>query len=328
MHRILVIEDEKNIRETLVDLLETQGYEALEAEDGEIGSIRAVRFKPDLILCDVNMPKMNGFEMLEVLNSCMEEKAVPIFVFLTAMVEKKDMRKGMDLGADDYLIKPFSNSELLRIIESKLKKRQQIEGRAVQKERDRISGELHDSAQQLLLAAMMGLQSLLKKIDKLEAKDQNTFKTSLELLSEATNDIREVSHEIVSDPVDDGLKEKIKNIIEPIQKNGSIDFLFDYSLGRKLSADKETGVLRMIQECINNILKHAKASQITISITENNENCQVMIRDNGIGFDVEKKTNGMGMQNLQRRSRELNGSIDIDSIVGSGTSVGIRFPSV
>ncbi len=108
MHRILVIEDDKNIRETLVDLLEMQGYEALEAKDGEIGSIRAVRFKPDLILCDVNMPKINGFEMLEVLNSCMEEEAVPPFIFLTARVEKQDMRKGMDLGADDTGLNPLA----------------------------------------------------------------------------------------------------------------------------------------------------------------------------------------------------------------------------
>jgi len=327
MHRILVIEDEKNIRETLVDLLETKGYEALEAKDGEIGSIRAVRFKPDLILCDVNMPKMNGFEMLEVLNNCMEEEAVPPFIFLTARVEKKDMRKGMDLGADDYLIKPFSNIELLRIIKSKLEKRQRIEARVVHKERDRISGELHDSAQQLLVAAQMGLKSLVKRIDILDAKDQNTFKTSLELLIAATKDIREVSHEIITNqPLEEGLKEKIKKIIEPVHNSGSIDFKFEYSIERKLSDEKEIKLLRMVQECINNILKHAKASQVTISIAEQNGNCQVTVRDNGIGFDVKKKAGGIGIKSLQKRARELSGSIDIDSISGRGTSIRISIP--
>lgn len=327
MYRILVIEDEKNIRETLVDLLETQGYETLEAQDGEIGSIRAVRFKPDLILCDVNMPKMNGFEMLEVLNNCMEEEAVPLFIFLTARVEKKDMRKGMDLGADDYLIKPFSNIELLKIIKSKLEKRQRIEARVVHKERDRISGELHDSAQQLLVAAQMGLKSLVKKIDILDVKDQNTFKTSLELLIAATKDIREVSHEIITNqPLEEGLEKKIKNIIEPVQNSGSIDFKFDYSLERKLSEEKEIGLLRMVQECINNILKHAEASQVTISIAEQNGNCQVTIRDNGIGFDVKKKAEGIGMKSLEKRAQELSGSIDIDSISGKGTSIRISIP--
>ena len=106
----------------------------------------------------------------------------------------------------------------------------------------------------------------------------------------------------------------------------TIDFKFDYSLERKLSDAKEIGLLRMVQECINNILKHAEANQVTIAITEQNGNCQVSIKDNGIGFDVEKKAGGIGMKNLEKRARELSGSIDIDSISGRGTSILISIP--
>lgn len=213
------------------------------------------------------------------------------------------------------------------IEKQQLDKMKLIEAKAVYKERDRISRELHDNAQQLLVAAQMGLNNLVKKVDKLDDKDQKTFKTSQELLRAATKDIREISHEIVTDqPLKESLQRKIKNIIDPIQNSDSIDFKFEYNLDKELTNEQEIGILRMVQECISNILKHAKASQVSISITEQNGNYLVTIRDNGIGFDVEKNTGGIGMKNLQKRARELNGSIDIDSISGSGTSVRINIP--
>lgn len=329
MHRLLVVEDEKNIRETLVDLLEAQGYEALSAADGEMGSIKAVRYKPDLILCDVNMPKMNGFELLEVLNNCMTEEEVPLFIFLTARVEAQDMRRGMDLGADDYVIKPFNSIELLKIIDAKLIKRKQLIDRAVHKERDRISGELHDSAQQLLVAAQLGLSSLLDKISILDDNDQITFKTSLELLKETTNDIRGISHDIVKQPLsDEDLEKKIADIIKPIQNSSPIDFKLNYSLTNKLSSDKELGLLRMIQECINNIIKHAEATEVAISLKEDNKNVQLSILDNGIGFDMKKVKEGFGIKNLQKRAQSFDGKVDIDSIISKGTNIRISLPSV
>ncbi|MEA5596642.1 EAL domain-containing response regulator [Rivularia sp. UHCC 0363] len=121
MTKILVIEDEESVRENIVDLLEAESFEILAAADGKIGVDLAVSEVPDLILCDLMMPNINGYEVLQKLHSQAATATIP-FIFLTARTAKADLRKGMDLGADDYLTKPFTRSELLNTITSRLDK--------------------------------------------------------------------------------------------------------------------------------------------------------------------------------------------------------------
>ncbi len=121
MTKILVIEDEQSVRENILDLLEAESFETLAAANGKIGVELAVSEVPDLILCDLMMPKMDGYEVLKKLNIQATTATIP-FIFLTARTAKADLRKGMDLGADDYLTKPFSRSELLSAIVSRLEK--------------------------------------------------------------------------------------------------------------------------------------------------------------------------------------------------------------
>ncbi|MEQ8339078.1 MAG: response regulator [Cyclobacteriaceae bacterium] len=103
---ILIVDDELNIRETLQDLLEIQGYNTLVAPDGEAAMFMAVRELPDLIISDIMMPKMDGYELLEVIRSYKKTRYIP-FLMLTAKSESEFMRKGMSKGADDYIVKPF-----------------------------------------------------------------------------------------------------------------------------------------------------------------------------------------------------------------------------
>jgi EAL domain-containing protein (putative c-di-GMP-specific phosphodiesterase class I)/FixJ family two-component response regulator len=121
MLKILVIEDDELIQETLVQLLETQNFAVKVADNGRMGVQMALSQVPDLILCDVQMPELNGYEVLETLRQNPLVATIP-FIFLTAQDEKADIRHGMDLGADDYLTKPFTQSELLRSIKSRLDK--------------------------------------------------------------------------------------------------------------------------------------------------------------------------------------------------------------
>lgn len=121
MTKILVIEDENSVRENILDLLEAENYETLAAANGKIGVDLAVSQVPDLILCDLMMPNIDGYEVLKTLNSQANTATIP-FIFLTARTAKADLRKGMDLGADDYLTKPFTRFELLNAINSRLKK--------------------------------------------------------------------------------------------------------------------------------------------------------------------------------------------------------------
>lgn len=121
MKHILVIEDNTEVRENIEETLELSGYQVTAAEDGNVGVQSALENPPDLILCDVMMPKLDGFGVLNILSKKPATADIP-FVFLTAKSEKSDFRRGMNLGADDYVTKPFYKDELLQVIETRLKK--------------------------------------------------------------------------------------------------------------------------------------------------------------------------------------------------------------
>jgi len=119
--KILVIEDNQEVRENLVEILALSNFIVLSAEDGLKGVEIAQTLTPDLILCDVMMPKLDGFGVLNILGKRPDTSGIP-FVFLTAKAEIADFRRGMNLGADDYVTKPFYKDELLSVIETRLKK--------------------------------------------------------------------------------------------------------------------------------------------------------------------------------------------------------------
>ncbi|MFD0797328.1 response regulator [Maribacter chungangensis] len=121
MKKILIIEDNKDVRENTADILELAGYETATAEDGKRGVEETEQFHPDLIVCDIMMPRLDGYGVLEALSKKPETARIP-FIFLTAKSEKDDFRKGMNLGADDYLTKPFEEHELLEAVEVRLQK--------------------------------------------------------------------------------------------------------------------------------------------------------------------------------------------------------------
>lgn len=118
---VLVIEDNDEMRENTAELLVLAGYQVYVAENGKEGLRKAKELRPDLILCDIMMPELDGYGVLRVVDSLPEIAGTP-FVFLTAKSEKTDFRKAMDLGADDYLTKPFDGDDLLRMVDGRLKK--------------------------------------------------------------------------------------------------------------------------------------------------------------------------------------------------------------
>lgn len=123
MKKILIIEDNPEIRENTQEILELAGYKVFSAEDGKDGVEQAIQHIPELILCDITMPVLDGFGVLHMLQRNDQLKDIP-FIFLTAKTERSDFRKGMEMGADDYITKPFSGTDLLTAIESRLKKAQ------------------------------------------------------------------------------------------------------------------------------------------------------------------------------------------------------------
>ncbi|MEH2457956.1 EAL domain-containing response regulator [Nostoc sp.] len=121
MPKILIIEDEEAVRENILDLLEAEGFETLAAANGRIGLHLAISEAPDLIVCDLMMPEMDGYGVLRALREDRSTAIIP-FIFLTAKSAKSDFRQGMDMGADDYITKPFTRAELLSAIMNRLEK--------------------------------------------------------------------------------------------------------------------------------------------------------------------------------------------------------------
>ena len=121
MKTILLIEDNLEIRENTAEILELDGYKVITAENGKMGVEMAMQNPPDLIVCDIMMPLLDGYGVLHMLSKNPETEAIP-FIFLTAKADRGDFRKGMEMGADDYITKPFEDVELLNAIESRFKK--------------------------------------------------------------------------------------------------------------------------------------------------------------------------------------------------------------
>lgn len=140
MKTILLIEDNDDIRENTAEILELANYKVLTAENGKTGVEMALEHRPDLIVCDIMMPVLDGYGVLHLLQKNPQVEDTP-FIFLTAKSERGDFRKGMEMGADDYITKPFSGTDLLNAVESRLKK--------------------SELKKQVLPADMEGLQQLL-----------------------------------------------------------------------------------------------------------------------------------------------------------------------
>lgn len=121
MKKILLIEDNDEIRENTAEILELAMYHVITAQNGKEGTEKAIEHKPDLIICDIMMPLLDGYGVLHTLNKNDTLRHVP-FIFLTAKTERGDYRKAMDFGADDYISKPFDATELLNAVDSRLKK--------------------------------------------------------------------------------------------------------------------------------------------------------------------------------------------------------------
>jgi CRP-like cAMP-binding protein/CheY-like chemotaxis protein len=119
--KILVIDDNTNIRENTAEILDLAGYKTFTAENGKLGVETAVREKPNVIICDIMMPELDGYGVLHLLQKNPDTANIP-FIFLTAKTDRSDFRKGMEMGADDFITKPFEEIELLNAVETRLKK--------------------------------------------------------------------------------------------------------------------------------------------------------------------------------------------------------------
>ncbi len=179
MTKILIIEDEKNIRHNITELLKAEGYDVFCTDNGIIGTLWAQEKNPDLIICDIMMPEIDGYEVLKELRNLPGTELTP-FIFLTAMADKSDIRHGMELGADDYLTKPFTLEEILGAIESRLA-RQKITMQQYNSEQRRAEA-LQKKVNALEESRQQRAEALQRKVDILQeyANKQAQLEAQLE----------------------------------------------------------------------------------------------------------------------------------------------------
>ncbi|MEB3826323.1 response regulator [Phormidium sp. CCY1219] len=175
MTKILIIEDEKVVGLNIRRILQAEGFEAIVAENGVVGVNLAVEQPPNLIICDILMPDVDGYEVLRRLQANSATVGIP-FIFLTAKVERADMRQGFELGADDYITKPFDAEELLRAIAARLNKHNRIT-----EQMSVLSEELHK-----IQTVMAAKERLVQNIDQEFRRPLSNINMALKMLERET----------------------------------------------------------------------------------------------------------------------------------------------
>lgn len=318
--KILVIEDEINIAETLADILELKGFEVRTAPDGETGFSMAVEEQPDLILCDVMMPKMDGYEVLEAVRNHQQMTQVP-FIFLTAKDHSQDFRTGMNLGADDYLTKPVEIETLVRTIENRLKKHNELLEIGHTEENRRMNKDLHDTLQQTLLGLQMKLTRFREK--HVEFMDVTAIDESLDYIKLAFSQFRMILEHGTAFLQEDGFVAGLEKLINRISQYVDFEISIQNELESEIPKAKASILFKAFLEILNNAIKHSRANKLFIHLTKEGPVFSIVILDDGCGFDPDSIPSGSGLANIKDRIKELQGKISIDSAEGNGTAIEI-----
>ena len=200
-------------------------------------------------------------------------------------------------------------------------------------ERRRIAAELHDGVGQVMLAAWMNLQALEPEMATLQPQQQQSLSKAIAMVGEGCKEVREVSHSMMPGALmNKGLQGALKDFTKQIDRKIIAINLHHEGLDKPLNEITESILYRVIQECVNNTIKHAQATELDISLHHNQEGTSVLLEDNGNGFDVKKIFNdnqhaGLGLQNIKTRVEFLNGKVEWDSSPGNGTVVTIFIPA-
>jgi two-component system, sensor histidine kinase and response regulator len=316
MRKILVIDDTDFIREDIATTLQFEGYETLTAEDGLAGVEKARSEKPDLILCDVSMPRLDGFGALEQIRRMDDVSAVP-FIFLTAKAEKADMRRGMELGANDYLTKPFTTDELIEAVNAQFRKLDQIQGMIAHKvttQVNELGANISYALPHEFRTPLTGIISSTDMIDMVANDWKNGKPIDATELEGIAHDIRESAERLRHLTENFLVFTQLQNIasksqeIELLRQQvteggilGMVEDIFHLQasdMGRPgdLSIDVEdsevrlsgTNIYKIIQEVASNALKFSKAgTTVSVKGRVDGTKYSLTVSDKGCGIKTE-----------------------------------------
>ncbi len=200
---------------------------------------------------------------------------------------------------------------------------------AEENERSRIAADLHDGVGQMMSAAKMNLSVFETELDFRNEQQKVSFENVIGLIDESCKEIRSVSHQMMPNALlKSGLASAVKEFIDKIDHRVIKVSLHTEGLQERIDPNIETVLYRVIQECVNNVLKHSGASQLDISLIKDADGIAATIEDNGKGFDAtdNNKFEGIGLKNITSRINYLKGTIEFDSAPGKGTLVAIHVP--
>jgi signal transduction histidine kinase len=218
-------------------------------------------------------------------------------------------------------------------LQAEIVKQQDIATKAVisaeENERKRIAAELHDGVGQMMSAAKMNLSAIENEIAFSSDAQKQKFEKVVALIDDSCGEVRTVSHNMMPNALlKSGLALAVREFIDKIDDNVIHISLHAEGLNEKIDSNIETVLYRVIQECVNNVIKHAGASRLDISLVKDEDGISATIEDNGKGFDTSNKTSfdGIGLKNIQTRITYLKGTVEWDSAPGKGTVVAVHVP--
>ncbi|MCB0697013.1 MAG: sensor histidine kinase, partial [Chitinophagaceae bacterium] len=218
-------------------------------------------------------------------------------------------------------------------LQAAVMKQQELATKAIieaeENERQRIAGDLHDGVGQMMSAAKINLSTVSDGITFASEEQRTRFENALKLVDDSCSEVRTVSHNIMPNSLlRNSLAAAVRTFINKIDQHVLKINLHTEGLNEKLDENIEIMLYRVVQECVNNVIKHAKANILDISLIKDGHEISVTIEDNGIGFDTTDKTkfDGIGMKNIASRIQYLKGTVEWDSGRNKGTVVSIQVP--
>lgn len=363
MKKILVIEDTENVRQNIVEILENEDYEVYSAENGKAGIDMALNVQPDLILCDIMMPVMDGYETLKEMRKNVATATTP-FIFLSAKNSPQDLRLGMELGADDYIPKPFTIEELAGGVAMRLKRAAEFIEES-EKKLNELTKNMGTPITEVInepLKAVIGFSKMLMteypNMEKFEMAEFN------QLIYRAGMKLRIVVgksflfHQLQSIEINpEDLAAKRKEFckgIKSLAENRISELAYENGRTKDINVSFEDAdihlpseyFLAVITEIVENAMLYSpKRTGIRIAGGIDGEQYIVTVRDEGLGMtpeqiskigayqkfqeDLEGKSGvGLGLINTKKVMDLFNGSLLIKSNLGIETTVRLSFPIV
>ncbi|MFS4491273.1 response regulator [Maribacter sp. 2308TA10-17] len=320
MKKVVLIEDDTILRETTAELLELAGYEVRTASDGKRGVQVAKEYLPEVIVCDIMMPELDGYGVLQTLSQEENTKGIP-FIFLSAKTERKDIRKGMELGADDYLTKPFEEHELIGAIESRLAKM------AILKEAG-IETELETSNADEELRTIHQLKNFID--DNGEENSYDSGETIYREGMHSNTAYLVIKGVVKTHKLDEMGKELITGIYKADDFFGFTSFTKNIPHQEYATAMEETQLVAISTQELKNLLEqnHALTMELMQVLSENLSETKEQLLEMAYG-SVRRKTASTILKFAEKLQKDTKGNLhilrsDLASVAGMATETLIR----